>query len=99
MSIGSAKVGIIIDGAGIGSAMTANKVPGVRAACCNDIFSAINSREHNGANVLTLGGRIIGDMLAQKIVSTWLETDFGGGRHMKRLNKIDAIEKRYSRSS
>ncbi|MFQ5628905.1 MAG: RpiB/LacA/LacB family sugar-phosphate isomerase, partial [bacterium] len=65
-----AAFGIIIDGAGVGSAIVANKVPGIRAACCNDLFNAANSREHNGANVLTLGGRIIGEGLAKKIVLT-----------------------------
>ncbi|MDQ7054896.1 MAG: ribose 5-phosphate isomerase B [candidate division KSB1 bacterium] len=92
---GAVQWGIIIDGAGIGSAMVANKVPGVRAACCNDLFSAFNSREHNGANVLTLGGRIIGDALAKKIVETWLSTHFGGGRHQRRLEKMMAIEAKY----
>ncbi|RMD95692.1 MAG: RpiB/LacA/LacB family sugar-phosphate isomerase, partial [Calditrichaeota bacterium] len=92
---GEAQFGIIIDGAGIGSAMVANKVPGVRAACCNDLFTAMNSREHNGANVLTLGGRVIGEALAKKIVLTWLNTHFGGGRHQRRLQKISAVDQKY----
>ncbi len=95
---GSVQWGIIIDGAGIGSAMVANKVPGVRAACCNDLFSAVNSREHNGANVLTLGGRMIGEALAKKIVETWLQTSFGGGRHQRRVEKIMAVEAKYRHS-
>jgi ribose 5-phosphate isomerase B len=89
--------GIILDGAGIGSCMAANKVPGVRAAMCYDLSTAINSREHNDANVLTLGGRLIGDSLAQAIVKTWLETPFGGGRHQRRVDKIMEIEKRFLR--
>jgi ribose 5-phosphate isomerase B len=87
--------GIMIDGAGIGSCMTANKVPGVRAAMCYDQATAVNSREHNNANVLTLGAGLIGPALAGQIVKTWLATDFGGGRHGRRVDKIDAIGKRY----
>ena len=92
---GEAKAGIIIDGAGIGSAMVANKVPGIRAACCNDLFTATNSKEHNGANILTLGGRVIGSELAKKIVQVWLNTNFGGGRHQKRVQKIIAVDQKY----
>jgi len=95
VSEGRAWRGIIVDGAGIGSCMAANKVPGVRAAMCYDLSTAANSREHNDANVLTLGGRLIGDNLAQAIVKTWLETSFGGGRHQRRVNKIMEIEKRF----
>ena len=87
--------GIMIDGAGIGSCMVANKVPGVRAAMCYDLSTAVNSREHNDANVLTLGGGLIGASLARQIVKTWLSTDFGGGRHARRVEKIMAIEGRY----
>ena len=97
VSEGRAWRGIIVDGAGIGSCMAANKVPGVRAAMCYDLSTAANSREHNDANVLTLGGRLIGDNLAQAIVKTWLETSFGGGRHQRRVNKIMEIEKRFLR--
>lgn len=89
--------GIIIDGAGIGSCMAANKVPGIRAAMCYDQATAVNSREHNNANVLTLGAGLIGANLAQQIVQTWLKTDFGGGRHARRVDKIMAIEKRFSK--
>lgn len=92
---GSAWRGIIIDGAGIGSCMAANKVPGVRAAMCYDQATAINSREHNNANVLTLGAGLIGHNLARQIVNTWLKTDFGGGRHARRVDKIMEIEQRY----
>jgi ribose 5-phosphate isomerase B len=92
---GSAFRGIIIDGAGIGSCMAANKIPGVRAAMCYDQATAINSREHNNANVLTLGAGLIGHNLARQIVNTWLKTDFGGGRHGRRVNKIREIEQRY----
>ncbi|MCX6029512.1 MAG: ribose 5-phosphate isomerase B [Chloroflexi bacterium] len=87
--------GIIIDGAGIGSCMAANKVPGIRAALCYDHATAVNSREHNHANVLTLGAGLIGANLAKQIVSDWLATPFGSGRHAKRVEKIMAIEKRY----
>lgn len=84
--------GIIIDGAGIGSCMAANKIAGVRAAMCYDQATAVNSREHNNANVLTLGAGLIGPNLAQQIVKTWLGTDFGGGRHAARVAKIDALD-------
>jgi ribose 5-phosphate isomerase B len=92
---GRAARGIMVDGAGIGSCMAANKVPGVRAAMCYDLSTAVNSREHNDANVLTLGGGLLGANLARQIVKTWLSTDFGAGRHASRVSKIMAIEKRY----
>jgi ribose 5-phosphate isomerase B len=84
--------GIIIDGAGIGSCMAANKLRGVRAAMCYDQATAVNSREHNNANVLTLGAGLIGPSLAQQIVRVWLATEFGGGRHAARVSKIDALD-------
>lgn len=87
--------GVIIDGAGIGSCMAANKVPGVRAAMCYDYATAVNSREHNNANVLTLGAGMIEVNLAQRILRTWLNTEFGGGRHARRVDKITAIEEMY----
>ncbi len=87
--------GVIIDGAGIGSCMAANKVPGIRAAMCYDYATAVNSREHNDANVLTLGAGLIGVNLAKQIVNTWLATEFGGGRHAKRVDKIIAIEQSF----
>jgi ribose 5-phosphate isomerase B len=95
VSDGSAWRGIVVDGAGIGSCMAANKVPGVRAAMCYDHATAVNSREHNDANVLTLGGVLVGGSLARQIVRTWLETEFGGGRHARRVDKIMGIEKRF----
>jgi len=97
VSEGRAWRGIIVDGAGIGSCMAANKVPGVRAALCYDHATAVNSREHNNANVLTLGGVLVGRSLARQIVKTWLETEFGGGRHGRRVDKIMQIEQRFLR--
>ncbi len=93
---GAAAVGVIVDGAGIGSAMAANKVPGIRAALCYDKASARNSREHNHANVLTLGGRMLTASQAEDVLRTWLATPFGGGRHQHRIDKITEIERRYS---
>lgn len=93
---GKAAQGIIVDGAGIGSCMAANKVPGVRAALCYDRASARNSREHNNANVLTLGGRLLTETQAVEVLRTWLATAFGGGRHQGRIDKISQIEKRFS---
>lgn len=89
---GAAWRGIMVDGAGIGSAMAANKVPGVRASLCYDVSSARNAREHNDANVLTLGAGLIGAALARQIVETWLATAFAGGRHARRVGKIDAMD-------
>src|SRR5439155_25574559 len=83
-------LGIVVDGAGIGSCMAANKVPGIRAAMCYDEASARNSREHNGANVLTLGGRRISNRQMQDIVRVWLSTELIEDRHRKRVAKIDA---------
>jgi len=94
---GSAWRGVVIDGAGIGSCMSANKVPGVRAAMCYDYATAVNSREHNDANVLTLGAGLIGVNLAKQILKTWLATDFSGGRHTRRIEKIIGIEKLYAK--
>lgn len=94
---GAADVGIVIDGAGIGSAMTANKVPGVRAAACYSVEVARNSREHNGANVLTLGSKTISSDQMREIVRAWLSTDLTEERHRKRVGKIEAIERQYRR--
>lgn len=94
---GACDLGIIIDGAGIGSCMTANKVPGVRAAMCYDEATARNSREHNYANVLTLGGRMITPEKMREIVSAWLSTPEGEARHGRRVAKLMAIEKQYLR--
>jgi ribose 5-phosphate isomerase B len=93
---GTCRWGIIVDGAGIGSCMAANKVPGIRAALCHDLSSARNSREHNHANILTLGARFIGEGLAIDIVQAWLGTVWGYGRHAARVEKITAIERKYT---
>lgn len=98
VSQGRAWRGIVIDGAGIGSCMTANKVPGVRAAMCYDYATAVNSREHNNANLLTLGAGLIGEALARQIVDVWLATEFGGGRHARRVDKITAVENKFFKS-
>jgi ribose 5-phosphate isomerase B len=94
---GRAWRGILVDGAGIGSCMAANKVPGVRAALCHDQATALNSREHNDANVLTLGAGLTGESLARQIVKTWIETPFAAGRHARRVAKIGEIEGRFAR--
>jgi ribose 5-phosphate isomerase B len=94
---GAADVGIMIDGAGVGSAMTANKVPGVRAAACYSVEVARDSREHNGANVLTLGSKTISSAEMRDIVRAWLGTELTEDRHRKRVGKIDAVERQYSR--
>jgi ribose 5-phosphate isomerase B len=95
---GACATGIVIDGAGIGSAMAANKVPGVRAANAHDTSMARNAREHNYANLLTLGARMIGEGLALEIVDTFLATPWGAERHGRRVAKITDIEQRYTRS-
>ena len=95
VSAGKAWRGIMIDGAGIGSCIVANKVSGVRAGMAYDYSSAVNSREHNDTNVLTLGAGLIGVALAKQIVRTWLITEFAGGRHTQRVDKIKSVEKQY----
>ena len=92
---GKASRGVIIDGAGIGSAMVANKIPGIRAALCYDKASARNSREHNDSNVLTLGGRLLTVSVASDVLRLWLSTPFAGGRHAARVAKIMEVEKAY----
>src|SRR4029078_12403287 len=92
---GNLHLGIMIDGAGIGSCMVANKVPGVRAAMCYDEASARNSREHNGANVLILGGKMIPDERMPNIVKTWLSTELTEDRHKRRVAMIDSVEREY----
>jgi ribose 5-phosphate isomerase B len=92
---GGAGLGIMIDGAGVGSCMVVNKVPGVRGACCTNEFMARNAREHNNANVLTLGSRVIGSEVAKSIVTVFLRTAFAGGRHEVRVKKIMDVERRY----
>jgi ribose 5-phosphate isomerase B len=95
VSLGKAWRGIMIDGAGIGSCIVANKVPGVRAGMAYDYSSAVNSREHNDTNVLTLGAGLVGVTLAKQIVKTWLSTEFSGERHARRVEKISKVEKLY----
>ncbi|MBA3534776.1 MAG: ribose 5-phosphate isomerase B [Ardenticatenales bacterium] len=99
VSEGQAEAGIMIDGVGIGSCMVANKVPGVRASMCYDVSTARNAREHNHANYLTLGGQLIGPLLAKQITSAWLSTPFGAGRHADRVSKIMDVEQRYLKKS
>ena len=90
---GRADRGIVVGGSGQGEQMAANKVPGIRAALCNDIYTARMSREHNDANVLALGGRIVANTLAEEILALWLDTPFAGGRHQRRIEQIAAIER------
>jgi ribose 5-phosphate isomerase B len=94
---GTADLGIVIDGAGVGSAMTANKVPGVRAAACYSVEVARNSREHNDANVLTLGSKTVTTPQMLEIVRAWLATEIKEDRHKKRVAKIEAIGRQYQR--
>lgn len=92
---GAATRGVLIDGAGIGSCIAANKVPGIRAALCYDKASARNSREHNDSNVVTLGARLLTQTQAEEVLRTWVETPFAGGRHQARVQKIVDIERQY----
>ena len=85
--------GIVIGGSGQGEQMAANKIPGVRAALCNDLYTARMSREHNDANVLAIGGRIVAPELAEEIVKLWIATAFEGGRHQRRIEQIAELEK------
>lgn len=91
VSSNQAKYGIMIDGIGVASSMVCNKVPNIRSAVCNDLFSAKSSREHNNANVITMGGRVIGSGLAKEIIKVWLSTEFDP-RHQTRVDKIKNIE-------
>lgn len=95
VSTGKAWRGVMIDGAGIGSSVVANKVPGIRAACCHNEFVARNAREHNDTNVLTLGSRVTGIEVCKGILQVWLESWFSGGRHTARVEKIVDVEKRF----
>ncbi len=95
---GEAWRGVVIDSAGIGSSIAANKLPGARAALCYDRATARNSREHNDANILALGARMISQELAREILAVWLETPFAGGRHQRRIEKIRVIEQRHQKS-
>jgi ribose 5-phosphate isomerase B len=94
ISNGEMERGILICGSGIGMSIVANKFPGVRAALVNDLYSSRFSREHTDANILVIGARIVGKELAKEIVKVWLNTAFAGGRHKKRLEKIEALEKK-----
>ncbi len=94
---GSFQRAILICGTGLGMSIAANKVPGVRAVVVHDTFSAKATRQHNDSNVLAIGARVIGVGLAQDIVSIWLQTEYEGGRHGNRIDKIAAIEKKYSK--
>jgi len=98
LAVGHGEVdrGILICGTGIGMTIAANKVPGIRAALCSDIYTARMSREHNDANVLTLGGRLMGPEMALDILKMWLETDFAGDRHRRRIGKIADLERRHT---
>ena len=95
VSAGNVERGILICGTGIGMSIVANKIPDIRASLCNDLFTAKMSRLHNDANVLVIGGRIVGRDLAKEIVRTWFSTEFEGGRHANRLKKIKLIEERF----
>ena len=90
--------GILICGSGIGMCVVANKFPGIRAALCHDIHTTKMSREHNDSNVLCLGADMISEGLAQELLITWLETEFQGGRHLRRIEKIRAIESKFQES-
>ena len=92
VAAGEYERGIIICGTGIGVSIAANKVPGIRAALCHDTFSAAMSREHNDANILTMGERVVGQGLACLIVDTWLAGSFAGGRHARRVEKLNALD-------
>jgi ribose 5-phosphate isomerase B len=95
VTVGKVERGVLVCGTGIGMTIAANKVPGIRAALCGDVFTARMSREHNDANVLTLGGRLMGPEMALDILRMWLETDFAGDRHRRRIGKIADIERRH----
>jgi ribose 5-phosphate isomerase B len=90
---GKAERGIVLGGSGQGEQITANKVRGIRAALCNDLYTARVSREHNDANVLAMGGRVVGEGLAEEILRLWLSTGFEGGRHERRVKQITEIER------
>ncbi|HIJ96759.1 MAG TPA: ribose 5-phosphate isomerase B [Desulfuromonadales bacterium] len=94
---GSAERGILVCGTGIGMSIAANKVPGIRAALVTDAFMARMAKEHNKANILVLGGRVIDERAGCELVEAWLDAEFAGGRHQIRLDKISGIEQKYSR--
>jgi ribose 5-phosphate isomerase B len=90
-----ADYGVLVCGTGVGMMLAANKVPGIRATPCNDTLSAHFARAHNNGNVLTMGSRLLDEATMQKVIDTWLSTPFEGGRHQRRVGKIDAIDERY----
>ncbi len=94
---GKADGGVLVCGTGIGMSISANKVPGIRAALVTDVYMARMAKEHNNANILVLGGRVLDEQIACDLVGTWLDASFEGGRHQGRLDKIAEIEKRYSK--
>jgi ribose 5-phosphate isomerase B len=94
VAVGKVERGVLVCGTGLGMAIAANKIPGVRAVACNDVLAARMSREHNDANVLAVGGRLLGREAALEILGTWLETRFAEGRHVQRVDKIAALERR-----
>ncbi|MDO9068455.1 MAG: ribose 5-phosphate isomerase B [Deltaproteobacteria bacterium] len=94
---GQAELGILICGTGIGMSIAANKIPGIRAALVTDVFMARMAREHNNANILVLGGRVLDEQKACDLVGAWLDASFEGGRHQLRLDKITALEQKYTR--
>ena len=98
VAAGEADRGIVLGGSGQGEQIAANKVHGVRAALCNDLYTARLSREHNDANVLSMGGRVVAVELAGEIMKLWLATEFEGGRHVARLDQIAALEDEFGRS-
>jgi ribose 5-phosphate isomerase B len=98
VSAGKVDRGILICGTGIGMSIVANKFPGVRASLCNDLFTSKMSRLHNDANILVIGGRVVGKDLAKEIVKTWVSTPFEGNRHSRRLDKIIKIEERLTKN-
>lgn len=98
VAAGDSDVGILICGTGIGMSIVANKVPGIRAALCNDVVCARLTREHNDSNVLALGARVIGNETARELVGTWLSTDFVGGRHTRRVEKISAMDREFRKA-
>jgi ribose 5-phosphate isomerase B len=92
VSEGRAEKGILVCGTGIGMSIVANKFPGIRAALATDVFMATMAKEHNNANILVLGGRVLQNDVARQMVAAWLDTEFAGGRHQGRLDKISALE-------
>lgn len=99
VAAGRADRGLVLGGTGQGEQIAANKIPGIRAALCHDLYTARLSREHNDANVLAMGGRIVAPPLAEEILKVWLQTAFEGGRHQRRLEQIAALEREHAGSA